>query len=567
MPPGSHSRYAAIAYLLLASIYLLYLPQAQFLLDDWFVLGKYQAAREAGTAEQFRVFTAYLQNQFHDQFRFQWLSFSLGYVLWLLAGYSPGVMFTVFLISHTACAMLLRDVGERIGIGAGAAFLSGVVFLLLPTTHGALFWSFNCFYYVWSTFWFLLYLRSLAPALKAGKLERKQAVEQSFFLLLALFSGDPIFALLVAGAPLLAWFLRSKAGVRATLLAWGTVGVAATFYALLINKARMFEHGVGLRYDFSPANLWANLGAIAHTYARLTGLGADAFYRFRPSVAGVAAGIGAAVAVLFVWRAGSREAPQAGQGAGCGPGGPPHHKSILALWMAFALWVVAYGPILFLKGHELRYSYVPSPYLALAISIVVCGLPWARVPAAVLTAWLAVATVADIEQCWIPQSRNLRAFGETLRSFRDVKAGDLFIVAGTPAWIGTAPDFALGSGGFSKPFAEHVTGTPDLRVGTDIVSESGRLRVFDPTYIRDMEPAEPHRTRALVMEADGRFTERHLLAQEVHPGAYRLYALKGYAGPPPPREPLSREQLMLLETEIYFAKPYSHAKHEHESGL
>ncbi len=531
MLPGSHSRRVAIAYLLLASIYLLYLPHAEFLLDDWFVLGKYQAAQEAGRAEQFRIFTAYLQNQFHNQFRFQWLSFSLGYALWLLFGYSPGVMFTVFLISHLACAIVLRDVVERLGIGAGPAFLSGALFLLLPTAHGALFWSFNCFYYVWSTFWFLLYLRSLVPALWAGKIERRQAAEQSLFLLLALFSGDPIFALLVAGAPLVGWFLQSKAGVRATLLAWSTVGVAAVCYALLINKAPMLEQGVGLRYDFSPGNLRSNVVAILDTYRRLTGLGGDAFYRLWPSVAGLAAGCGAAAVVLLLvgrlrWSAPAR----AGRGAGCGPGGPPHN-AVAALGLAFALWVVAYGPILFLKGHELRYSYVPSPYLALAISIVVFALPVVRSPvAAALAAWLALATVADIERCWIPQSRHLRAFAQTLRGFRDIQPADLLIVAGTPAWIGTAPDFAFHSGGFSKPFAEHVSRVRDLKVGTDIVSEAGHLRVFDATYIRDMEAGEPARTRALVMEADGRFTERHLLAQEVDPGAYRLYALKGYVG-------------------------------------
>ena len=51
--------------------------------------------------------------------------------------------------------------------------------------------------------------------------------------------------------------------------------------------------------------------------------------------------------------------------------------------------------------------------------------------AAGLAAWLATASVADIEQSWIPQSRSLRAIAGWLRSLPDVRPRDLVIVSGT----------------------------------------------------------------------------------------------------------------------------------------
>ncbi len=533
--------------MLLASIYLLYLPYAEFALDDWFVLGRYQAAREAGAGEQIHVAGLILRNQFHDQFRFQWLSFSLGYLLWLLVGYAPRVVFVVIVASHTACAALLRAALEALGVGFGPAFLSGVLFLLLPTTHGALFWSFNCLYYVWSTLWFLLYLRTLAPSLMSGQIERGAAVRMAVFLLLALFSGDPIFTLLLAAAPLAAWFLRSRAGVRATLLACATVGIAAALYALLINKARMMSSGVGLRYDFSAPTLRGNFLAILDAYRRLTGVTADAYYRLQPTAAAAVAGVGAACVTAFCLR-----------------GEKATRRPWRALALAAGLWAAAYGPIWFLRGHELRYDYVPSPYLALAMALAALAWPVVRLPlAAVLACWFAVATVAEIEQCWIPQSRNLRALEDKLRQMKQIQPGDLVIVSGAPAWVGTAPHFALQAGGAAKPFAEHVTGVRGLEVAPEIVEEGGRLRVLDSTYIRDLKVEETSRTRVLVVEPDGRLTERRLLAEPAGHGVYRLYALKGYAGPPTPPQPLTREQLALVDSEVYFARSYSHHPPRH----
>ncbi|MBI3694806.1 MAG: hypothetical protein HY238_08205 [Acidobacteria bacterium] len=530
----------AALYVLLASVYLIYAPHAEFLLDDWLVLGRYEPVREAGLAEQLRMLPTIVQNRFHNQFRFQFLSFGFAYVLFLVVGYSPKIVFVLFLLLHAACAEALRQALDRLGIGEGVAFLAGALFVLLPSTHGPLFWSHNCSYYLWSTFWFLLYLRALA----GGGSWRRQAL----FLLLALFSGDPIFCLLLAGAPLVAWFLRSKAAARSTLVAWTTVGTAAVAYALFINKAPMMQQGLGLRYQWTLGNLRSNFFAIFGTYRRLTGLGSVTYYQLRPTWPTVAAAVLAGA--VTVWYLRGRTA-----------GSRPLSRVLL---LAAGLWVAAYGPIWFLKGHELRYDYVASLSIALALAVLVLAAPVARLAlAGVVTAWLAVATVADIEQSWIPQSENLRAIGEKLRELKPVEPGDLIIVSHLPMWIGTAPHFAFLAGWASTPYAEHVTGVRRIEAACEIVDEGGKLRVFHYDRMRDLAPQEIARTWVLVQEERGHLGERRLLAQEVHPGGYRLYALKGYTGPRFPPQEFSREQLAMAEGDIYFAHPFSHAKHEH----
>ena len=547
MPFRSQGRYAILVYLLLGSSYLLYLPQAEFVLDDWLVLGRYQTIRESGRAAELQTVAAIVQNRFHGQFRFQWISFSIAYLLFLLVGYSPKIVFAVFLLLHIACAVTLRDVVDRLGIGAGPALIAGAVFLLLPSTHGPLFWSHNCSYYIWSTFWFLLYMRSLAATLGEGRLTAGAAARQAVFLLLALFSGDPIFCLLLAAAPLTAWYLRSKAGLKATLLAWGVVLPAAAAYALLVNKAPIFQRGVGLRYSFTFWNLWSNVHSIAETYQRLTGLGPDSFYKLSltPVTAAFAA-LAGAVAIYALRVA--------------GPELKPLGRTLL---FAAALWVAALGPIWFLLAHEFRYEYVPSPFLALALAVLACRLPVLRLPlAAALMAWVTVASIADIEQCWIPQSENLRLVARRLRELK-VDPGDVLVVSNTTQWIGTAPNFAFLADWASTPFAEHVTGVHNLDTGCDIIDDGGRLRLFHYSRVRDLRPEDASRLHILVDEKNGRLSDRHLLAEPVHGGNYRLHPLKGYAGPAFPPQDFTREQLALMESDIYFARPYAHHKFEH----
>ena len=107
-----------------------------------------------------------------------------------------------------------------------------------------------------------------------------------------------------------------------------------------------------------------------------------------------------------------------------------------------------------------------------------------------------------------------------------------------------------------------MTGVRGLEAACEIVSEDGKLRVYHRNYMRDLMPDELPRTRVLMVDPKRRVAELRLLAQEAHPDAYRLYPLKGYAGPPPSSQAFTREQLALAESDIYFDRPFSHQKHE-----
>lgn len=492
------------------------------MLDDWFVLGRYQAAREAG--ELGKTALAILQNQFHGQFRFQWLSFSLGFLLWLLVGYSPKVVFLVSLCLHTACAAALRAALAALGTGWPASFLAGALFLLLPTTHGALLWSFNCAFFLWSTLWALLYLRELAR----GGPRWRQAV----FLVLAMFSGDPVFGLLAA-APLVAW-----RGWRPVVFGWGLLAVAAAAYAVLVNRAPVFQAGLNVRYQFTWQQAAATLSIVGNVYRKMTGLPADAYYRLAASPATVAAAVlTAAVVAWFLARA-----------AG------PRPATGRSLKIAAVLWTAAYTPFLLLRAHEFRYDYVPSPYLALGLAALALAWPRGQVWAgAAAAAWIAALTVADIEQSWIPQSQRLAALETKLRSL-GAERGDTFIVANTVLWKGTAPHFAFLAGWASTPFAEYVTGVRGVEAACEIVDEGDALRVRHRNYRRDWKPEEAPRTRVLEVGPDDRLEDRVLLARPEKGGKFRLYGLKGYGGPPPPAQPLAREQLALWGRGVYFVQ-------------
>jgi hypothetical protein len=400
------------------------------------------------------------------------------------------------------------------------------LFLLLPTAHGALLWSFNCAFFLWSTLWFLLFLREFAGN---GPLWRQMA-----FLLLALFSGDPVFALLLV-APLAAW-----RGWRRAALVWATVAVAAAGYALLVNKAPVFQAGLNLRYRFTAHQALAMLAIIGNAYRKMTGLTADSYYR----LAGWWWAVGAAGVVAWGLRTTRAEGSR--------------WKS---LGLAVVLWGAAYGPILFLRAHEPRYDYVPSPYLALGLAAAAIAWPPGRVAlGAVLAAWLAMATVGNIRQSWVPQARRLRAIEEKLRSLQ-VAQGDTIVVSDTVMWIGTAPHFAFLAGWASTPFAEHVTGVRGIEAACEIVEEGGVLRLRHRNYQREWKPEEAGHTFLFVVDREGRLQPRKLLARSVGTGSFRLYGLKEYTGPPVPAEPVGREQLALLEREIYFVKRDIHEGH------
>jgi hypothetical protein len=194
----------------------------------------------------------------------------------------------------------------------------------------------------------------------------------------------------------------------------------------------------------------------------------------------------------------------------------------------------------------------------LALATAVLAWRTLRLPLAIgLAAWLAMASVADIQHCWIPQSKSLGAVAGWLRSARGVEPRDLFIVSDTIQWIGTAPHFAFLAGWASSPLAERLTGVRLVEAACEIVEDQGRLRVYHRNYMRDWRPEEAGRTRVAVARRDRPPAPRTLLARETETGRYQLYALNGYRGPALEPRLYTREQMAIFEEEVYFARRLS----------
>jgi len=100
-----------------------------------------------------------------------------------------------------------------------------------------------------------------------------------------------------------------------------------------------------------------------------------------------------------------------------------------------------------------------------------------------------------------------------------------------------------------------------LESAVQIVREEGRLRVQHFNYARDLRPEELLRTHVLGAPLHGLVWQPKLLAESVAPNAFRLRPLHGYLGPPLPSAMLTREQLTLAQSDIYFVRTIPAATH------
>ena len=527
-------------YLLLASLYLVYAPDAAFVSDDWVFLRRFEDARAAGLSAQVEVVASLIRNELPGQFRFFWLSYLITYIVWLAVGSSAQALLVVTLVVHTGSAVALRQAFERLGISPAGAFLAGALFVLLPSTHGVVFSNLAGAHYLWGTFFAAMYLRSVASSFAARRLDHRALAAQAGWVLLMVFSADAAFGVVLFGAPVLAWFLRSRAGLRAALAAWATAAVAVAGYTLWINRAPIGT-AVGLRFEFSLTQVARNLAASLHGLSRTTGFVQDSFYHLQATPTALAAAL--AAAGLLWWLL--RRIPAEGSDPG---------RTFL---LATALWLAARGPTLLLRTAEFRYEYLPTPFLALTLALLIGTAGRHRLTlTAALVAFTTLASVNDIEQSWVPQSRRLQALAAGLRQLRPVEPGDHIIVPDIPLWIGTAPHFAFQGSWASTAFCELTTGVRRLETAVDIVREGPVLRAIHFDTSRLLDPAALARTWVLAHDPGGNVRPRYLAAEAIGPDAFRLWPLRGYQGPPVPDRPVRGEQLALHEGRIYLIRPH-----------
>lgn len=529
-------------YLLLASIYLIYWPHAEFVIDDWYMLQKFADARAQGAAAEWHMAGVLVTSQLWGTFRIHWLGLLTVFGLYHLGGHHPAFYYTLGLLLHVAVALMLWRLLVRLDFDSRMAFLAGALFLLLPTARNPLFWFPSAGQYVLAAFWLLIYLHLALGTLERGKLTAGDAAIQALVALAALFSTDQSISLVLLGAAWLAIF----AGQRATstklapaLVVWVVAGVALLVYVRFINRAGV-GGSVADRFQFSSHRILEHLRVIWLAYRDLTGW-RGVYYRL-PAI-GVGALVAAAAGLVVFWKLRSQRGP-ASRGVVLGAG----------------LWAIAVGPIWFLRWSDLRYHYLPSLGLAIVLATLCVAVfdRWHRLlfpaVAAGLVAFCAATAYAEIQQCWTPQSKHLASVKQALRDLKDLRPHDYVVVSAVPLVMGTAPHFALFACPYSAtPFAETVTGVRPLPVGRELFCEEGKFRL-ELDSMRELQPDDLRRTHVLFTEGDLTVRVRTILACAVGTNAYQLYPLADYAGSPPlePRV-YTHDDLGRLYADIYLA--------------
>src|SRR5881628_297324 len=166
---GSKSSASAlICYLLLASVYLLYWPHADFISDDWFQLHFYRQHQANGWTGQMEVARTLIQNKLYSVFQISWLSHLINsFCIWV-AGYAPRLLFTLALLVHAVNGWLFYLLLVRAGASPRLAYLAGAAFVLIPTAHGSLFWFLNNGFYRLPPLFLFLLLLSVLRSLERG---------------------------------------------------------------------------------------------------------------------------------------------------------------------------------------------------------------------------------------------------------------------------------------------------------------------------------------------------------------------------------------------------------------
>lgn len=543
----SSARSALLVYLLLSTVYLLYAPDAAFVLDDWYMFQRFEQAQAEGSAAEWRLAGQLMRNEFLGLFRLYWLSFISVFGLYQLAGLRPLLYFLCGLLLHAVVAWLWRGVLDRLGFDPRLSFLAGALLVVLPTARNPLFWFPSCAHYVLGALWFLIYLRLVAESVVSGGGRPWRFLWQGAAGVAALFSTDQVFGLLVFGALWVALLWRSRAGVVCAVVIWVALVVAGGAY-LRLSGVPPPAGSVAIKFRFDSAQARQNLENQMIDYRKLGGID-EGFYRVSGIGWGALAALGAGVAVW--WRL--RSATPAGAA-----------PLVRAFLLGAGFCAAGYAPVWFLRWRDLRYDYLPSLGLALMFAAACLALarllprPVFPIAGGLLVAGCAASAVAEIEQCWQPQSRDQRALQAQLRRLPDLRDHDVVVISGAPLQIGTAPHFAMVGSHISRPFVEMTTGVGRLSVGRALFCDSGQLGLEHAEYLHAMPREEVRRTHVLVADGRAGYRPRSLLACQMRPDAWRLLPLKSYQGAPIPDREFTRSELAPREAEIYFAPRHHH---------
>ncbi|MBI3666263.1 MAG: hypothetical protein HY236_08580 [Acidobacteria bacterium] len=549
-----------LGFLLLASVYLVYWNDAEYVVDDWLHFDFYRQAEGAGLREHLHVLKLLFDNQLYRGVQVFWLSHWINCFLVWIFGYAPKIAFGLMVLLHALSAWLFYLLLARLGVNRRIAFLAGAGLVLIPTAHGPLFWPLNCSFFVWPMFFLVIYLLQALQVLEEDRLRRGAAVKLVLLTLLTLFAGSPAFALLVLSLPWMAWCFFGRQRIRmalpVTALNWAVVAIALLLYPPLQGHNRPPKQLREQRYFYTYEKFSVNLSVTRMHLVNLTGLTTRSYYHVLRSPSPAVVGLLVALLVfLMAWRIDPSPGPS---------------RLFRAGIFAAGMWVLAYLPIMFLHTKTLRHYYTFSPFLSLLVVLPAgvgltsnSGRAWGVAWGAVLCGYFAACTVAETRQCWIPQSRHTQLVKHALAGLKNLSPGEWVIVPGVPLVVGTAPYFSIGGAPYDALFAKYVTGVPNLKFAREIVLENGRLRFFHRYFMKDTSPEELHRSHVLAPDPDGGYSARRYVAYEREPDRFQLLPLKGSDPPASGGGLLTRDQLRPLEKEIQFPKPFQHGHIEY----
>jgi len=533
-------------YASLSAVYLLYLPHAVPVLDDWTIIQLFSQARSGGPGHALRYLQLLVDNTWWGQFRLFWASFVPVYALAAVADFAGWPYFLLCWTAHLLTAVLLGRTVSLLSSDQRVGLVCGAVYAVFPPANQVLFWPLPNYY-----------LSALALAWWFYLTWRKLAVQQDFryrwtdaaLLVVVLFTGEQILAALVLLLPLSYWLFGDRSQWRRAGQFWlihaATMMALAGAYTLWINRVPVVASGFQSRYGAGSG--WTLYPAAQRLLASL-GLN-PALAEWRPEWrldAALAALIGLALAA-FLW--GLR---------GLEPSMNRRAAAKLLAWSSAAA-VLAFLPVAPLPGIEWRYLYVPSLFLVPAgVALLwLLGRRWGTTLAGLTLLYGLALTYHEMRQCWMPQSRVARAMLQAARGAGKIHDREAVIFARAPHNLGPAPSFLAGASWSLKGMLAHVTRAAGVEGARELlVNERGEMALYRPDSLLPFRREDFARLRVFERQPDGRFAPRSLVALPAAGDRFELVPLATFSNETaPPGHNLTREEMEKLPIfgQVYFA--------------
>ncbi|MBI3697159.1 MAG: hypothetical protein HY238_20280 [Acidobacteria bacterium] len=527
------------AYIAVSAVYLLYLPHAMPVLDDWTWLRFFEQARDGGPAGVVAFLDRLVDNTWMAQFRIFWAAFVPVFALSFAAGFSAWPYFLLGWTAHLATALLLGRIVSRLTASERTGFAAGAIYAVFPANNTVLFWPVNnCFYYFQAlglAAWLDITLRG----------NYRYRLKDFALLALVVYTGEQALPPLALLLPVTHFLFGRKEDRPRVLRFWLThaaaLAVLLAFYVLGLNRMSVAR---GLQERGAAAMPWSPWAFPLRLLAAL-GLKPDlAEWRpqWRPSPVLLALLAVALAAAIWALRR-LKEEP-----------GAPAAPGRLLLWSAAGA-ALSYLPVALLPGIEWRYLYVPAMFLVPAGVALLGWLP-RRVQAALVL--LAVAygislTYFEMRQCWIPQSREARAQLAAVEAAAPVRGREVLIFAHAPHAMGPAPSFITGASWSLNSMLEHYTRAEGVQGARELlVNEQGELALYRRDSSVPFSRNDLPRLRVFARDPAGRYVLKPLIALPAPGGRFELFPNRDGE----PARTLQELQRQPFFDQIYFPHPH-----------